>query len=552
MTRPPFFVHNLKFQRVALGQLIASLVIVAGVTLRLIHYFTAGSLWHDEACLALNIVHRDFLQLLKPLDYDQLAPVGYLWLEKVVTLTVGSSDLALRLPSLAASIAALIFLALLCKRVFGIWCAIVATAIIAVSPLWIYYAAELKPYSLDAALALWLMLSFEGLLRDGAGATEWRRLFAKAIVAVFFSESAIVILLCIGAALAVTRPRKDVPKTLILLASSAAIAAALYVAVYRAPANRLFLKRYWAPYELAVWLPDVKRRLVETGYNIFFRAFDSLSRYLHSAGVALLAAAGIYFSFVRVGFLWTAVLISPYMLLLAASAFGIYPIAPRSILFALFPLVILVALSIVSISEWAFSRHRDLCRTVLSTLVILFVVRGSWLAQSEFSKTFPRISQQAIAMYESQRNCDALYVFSSSLPVWYFYTEKTLAPDGPSNELVQQVVERNHERVFAFAGPIRRALQTFRQGCRPLILGELPPAESQVLPNYDWAAAEMQRIANTGADRVYIFGELFAPSALAALERQGAKCGAEVKTLLGESGKGYLGELVFKKGNSCR
>ena len=59
------------------------LIIVFGIVVRLVQYLSNRSLWADEAALALNIVNRSYSELGQPLDYDQAAPIGFLWLEKL-------------------------------------------------------------------------------------------------------------------------------------------------------------------------------------------------------------------------------------------------------------------------------------------------------------------------------------------------------------------------------------------------------------------------------------------------------------------------------------
>ena len=70
------------------------LIILFGTLLRLTQYLSNRSLWLDEAFLALNIVNRSFLQLLKPLDNNQGAPIGFLMLEKFLP-ELGGQDLLL-------------------------------------------------------------------------------------------------------------------------------------------------------------------------------------------------------------------------------------------------------------------------------------------------------------------------------------------------------------------------------------------------------------------------------------------------------------------------
>ena len=72
-------------------------IIILGIILRLIQYISNRSLWFDEAMLALNIIDRSFLELFKPLSYDQGAPIGFLILQKLAVQIFNNSEYALRL-----------------------------------------------------------------------------------------------------------------------------------------------------------------------------------------------------------------------------------------------------------------------------------------------------------------------------------------------------------------------------------------------------------------------------------------------------------------------
>ena len=71
-----------------------------GVALRLIWYLRAEPLWLDEAYVAFNVMERSFSDLLKELDYDQYAPVGYLFTLRASFLALGPTEYAFRLYSL--------------------------------------------------------------------------------------------------------------------------------------------------------------------------------------------------------------------------------------------------------------------------------------------------------------------------------------------------------------------------------------------------------------------------------------------------------------------
>jgi hypothetical protein len=128
-----------------------------GVVLRVRHWYGAGSLNSDELWIALNLRRRSFAGLVGPLDYDQLAPLGWLWLEKLL-LGLGEGDRLLRLPSLVAGCAVLALTAVLARRLLSAPLAVAATALLAGAPQLIYQSAQVKQYSLEAAACVLLLV----------------------------------------------------------------------------------------------------------------------------------------------------------------------------------------------------------------------------------------------------------------------------------------------------------------------------------------------------------------------------------------------------------
>ena len=85
-------------------------VVALGLIFRVVYFAQGQDLWLDEATVALNIVQRDFAGLAKPLDYGQVAPMGFLWLTRAAVLALGENAYSLRLlPLLAGSAALLLF-----------------------------------------------------------------------------------------------------------------------------------------------------------------------------------------------------------------------------------------------------------------------------------------------------------------------------------------------------------------------------------------------------------------------------------------------------------
>jgi hypothetical protein len=132
--------------------------LVAGLYLRTREWLFDKSLWLDELMVTYSITHRDFAGLLRPLSFNQAAPVGWLWAEHASIRLFGMNDLALRFPCWLASIIALGVFPLVARRLIGRSAVPAATVIFATSPALIYYAAETKQYSFDVACALLALL----------------------------------------------------------------------------------------------------------------------------------------------------------------------------------------------------------------------------------------------------------------------------------------------------------------------------------------------------------------------------------------------------------
>ena len=131
-----------------------------GILVRLVQYLSNRSLWGDEVNLALNIIDRSYLELTQTLDYNQAAPLGFLWLEKLATQVFGNSEYALRLLPFTASIVSLGVFYRLTRLYSSPLGGVIAIALFACGRYTLYFATELKPYSSDVAIALilfWLL-----------------------------------------------------------------------------------------------------------------------------------------------------------------------------------------------------------------------------------------------------------------------------------------------------------------------------------------------------------------------------------------------------------
>ncbi|GHA56753.1 glycosyltransferase family 39 protein [Pontibacter akesuensis] len=135
-----------------------------GVFLRLFHFFDNRSLYIDELFLGASLVKMSFAELAQPmLEYEQKAPLGYLWMSRLAVVLFGTGEMALRLFPLLCGLASL-FVFLPVARYFlrplGV---VVAVGVLAAAPPIVYHAVEAKQYSTEffaTVLILYLYIRF--------------------------------------------------------------------------------------------------------------------------------------------------------------------------------------------------------------------------------------------------------------------------------------------------------------------------------------------------------------------------------------------------------
>ncbi|MBL9123911.1 MAG: glycosyltransferase family 39 protein [Planctomycetaceae bacterium] len=146
-------------------------LVALGVAVRLVRYLPSWPLWGDEAFVAASLLDRGFLDLLRPLEYHQVAPLLFLWLELSAVKLFGFNELALRLAPMIAGVASVFVFQRLASRVVQGVPHLLAVGIFAVAYYPVRHAAEVKPYSTDLFASLVLTtLAVEWLVR---GKNSW-------------------------------------------------------------------------------------------------------------------------------------------------------------------------------------------------------------------------------------------------------------------------------------------------------------------------------------------------------------------------------------------
>jgi hypothetical protein len=206
--------------------------VILGIVIRLVRYLVVYPIWHDEAFLAVNFLDRGFLDLLRPLDYEQVAPVGYLWIELLAVRLLGFHELSLRLFATICGLASVLVFRHFAGRILRGVPLVLAVAVFAVSFYPIRHSAEIKPYASDLLAALLFLTP----------AVEWWRcpqqsrwLWGLAAISPWLlvvSYPAVLVATAVALALFPEAIRSDRSLVRLAFITYTAVVAASFVAIY--------------------------------------------------------------------------------------------------------------------------------------------------------------------------------------------------------------------------------------------------------------------------------------------------------------------------------
>ena len=394
--------------------------VTIGVVLRLRQYQFDRSLWNDETELVMNILHRSPAALLKPLNRFQVAPIGFLWLEKISVHFLGSGEMALRLVPIFCGVGSL-FLFLAVARRFVRGSAVpIAVGMFAISNPLIYYASEVKQYSSDVAVALLVYLVMDALF--DAKLRVATLVFAAVVgsLAIWFSFPAAFVLAGIGLAAVWAAGRQHSRSSVLLLSVVGLVWSTsfllFYVVSLHGTTNNHALIEYWrAAYAP---LPPTSVSDVLWYESTFFNIF-SFPAGLALTGIAAVAAVLGANEFRRrdQGRFLSQLL--PIAVVLLASALHRYPFQGRFILFLVPSIFLLVAEGLEVVRRTTGDTSR-----VLAVLLIGFLFLEPSLTAARHFVRPPGVEEvrSAIDYIERYRaQGDILYCYySAEFPLEYY------------------------------------------------------------------------------------------------------------------------------------
>jgi len=420
--------------------------LVFGVLLRAIHFGFGRMLWLDEAMVALNLEARSGAEFLAPLDFSQVAPVGWLLLEDWVVSLFNNYEYASRLPAFFAGVLSLFLFYKIAVKEFSPPVAFVAVFVFSTSFMLAYFSAELKPYAFDVLLwAICALIALRSIGLERLGVRELALLSATFLIGSATTFAAPMVVGGIGGVLIIRALLHKDYRAFVVLSLAAGVAAAIYLYLSLSsyqPQIELggldlggvghYFNRLYAPFPPTslsdiVWYPQV---LNDTFGTLFGVESAYIFILLAGAGTVILARRDAKMA---------ALMLGPVIVALALSALKIYPIMPRLALY-LIPIAILLAGYAL---EMLFAKTPSLIKLGVFGVLLLMCIGSvglfryeSFFAPANSSKD---LSAEMATLSKSVQPDDVIAVRHWSLPAFLMYRHKfqlenqdwTIMEEGP-------------------------------------------------------------------------------------------------------------------------
>ncbi len=329
------------------------LAVVVGVVLRLSDYTVLRPLYRDEKSLLENLVALPVFDFRTILTEYQLAPPGFLVLERLMVRLPWNNVLEARLFPLLCGIASMFLFRSTARRYLTPRAVPIATGLFAMADWLIYYSTELKQYSCDLALTLVALRLAAGTRAEsesdsssstGPATLTTRRLLTIAgfgVVGVWFSYPLALVLAGVGTYLiTIAARRKDWRQFLGLAMTGVAWLssfAACFVVSHRILSKEPFIWNWWDFAFLPI--PPRSSADLERDFWQILNIFDSPSDLLTPLGVlpSAFLALGLFLAGGAAVFRrWPGgfyLLTAPIVFAVAASALHQYPFHGRLLIF---------------------------------------------------------------------------------------------------------------------------------------------------------------------------------------------------------------------------
>ncbi len=417
-----------------------SLVVTAGILIRIFHFSDNRSLWRDELYLGISLIKMSFWELAtQPLAYEQKAPLGFLWAERLAVEVLGKGEMALRLFPLLCGIAALFAFVPVARYFLKPWAAMLAVALLALASPVVYHSVEAKQYStelLASVLALLLYVRFHQK-------HSLKALFVWGLAGallLWFSYSVIFVLAGIGMAVTLKMLRQEGWKAPLryvpafgLWVCSFAVTYVLFLGRYQdSQWLTVFFEKYcqaylpvsFSPTALPKWLFMKANEIVKNPLGQTFKfAVASPAAFIvvRFFPLALLGAGMLLFA--RKSFSKFSVLVFPLLLALLASSLKQYPFYERLVLFLAPMFIMFICYAAQEIL--ALLSGRTAVKLLLATLLLAPPMYNAVreITNPDYFLNKEKGREALLYINDQFKQGDAVYVYWNMWHVYDYYKE---------------------------------------------------------------------------------------------------------------------------------
>jgi hypothetical protein len=404
------------FRKLTFLQIVLLGCIAAGALCAIYQYFYNRSLWLDEAALALNIIDRSFGQLIRPLTYNQVAPIGFLMVEKAMVCALAKSELALRLFPLLCFLASIpMFYRSVKTLTKDVLFALLSTAIFSTTLALISYASEVKQYIVDVMATTFFLVLATYQSRNIAARVIILSL--AGIIIIWFSNISVILLFVLGIYLLWKEAYQNRRYALLLPLFLWALSFLLYYMffVHNHPSTNS-MQEYWEKFfmPLSPFSREFYTFFVQTGQDMYgylfgFREFWSMP--------LLVSVAGIVMLFKKKGQAFVYLCTAPVIVHLILSGLKMYPFTGRLILYLLPLIILLYSAGIFYVFELLRDRVHKFPRLLLiiPVLFMFYPLLLKFPVEKEEVKKSLQIIEQQIGPNEQ------VYIYNSTIMAVRYY-----------------------------------------------------------------------------------------------------------------------------------
>lgn len=412
---------RLTYKEEKLPTKILQFVIFLGVFLSFYQFIFNRNLWLDEAMLALNIISKSFTELLQPLASNQVAPIGFLFIEKFFAITFSNSDYSFRIFPLLSFYLSIPFFYLLSKQFTkNTFFAYAATALFSINLMLLYYSTEVKQYSTDVLVSI--VILYTTLNLNSRSSKSLALYVIVGMISIWFSNTAVIILFVCGLYSIYNEYIKKRNWIIILPIICWLISFVIYYLLFVLNHPTLeMMTNYWERFFLPL-NPFSK----EFYYFLYGTVKDATSISIPNRSLWLfpltVSFIGIVYLIKEKKFVTLYFLFFPILVHLLISGLELYPFRGRFILY-LYPLMILIYIGLYY--TW------ELIRNKFFKLSIYFLLIPIIINLYPLLKVFPiekeEINESLTFLTNNIEEEDRIYVFRFSVPTFTYYQRKKLS-----------------------------------------------------------------------------------------------------------------------------